>query len=137
MKCKSGLLAVIILASCLGSIVSAGCESCNVKYLPWGYKSGPPDYSKNAYWGMSAEDISGSAENSRSNPDSMKTKYDTMPVLVLPTSSSDRFSNLPKIPSKKIDPVTNFFGEKSSEKSYPGINSAYGSLVTPGRKRIM
>ena len=135
MKYTFGLLAVLILASCLVSTVSAGCESCNIKFLPGGYRSGPPDYSKDSYWGMSAEDIRGSVDYSLSNPDSTATKYDTMPVLVVPTSNSNKFANLPTISGKNKDSGSNFFGVTSPGKNYS--YSGYGSLITSGKKPIL
>jgi hypothetical protein len=92
MSIRATLLAVIVLGCCLISIVSAaGWGGCSPQ--------GPPHYSYDPYWGMSADEIL----NARSSADVSGESVIYVPEIVIPSYSSGKFASLPEFKSKLGD----------------------------------
>ncbi len=111
----------LVLSCCLVSIVSAGCAACSA--TPEG-GWGPPDYSKNPYWGMSIDDIIKARSSSSAGDSTSGSSSWQPPALVLPTSGAGKFSGL-------FD-YTNKFGESQSLFGKNASSLKPGVDVKPG-----
>lgn len=88
MSIRAPLLVVIVLGYCLVSLVSAGCSACSA--APEG-GWGPPDQSKDPYWGMSIDEIM----NARSSAGKSDTTSEAgPPKLIMPASNASKFGSL-------------------------------------------
>jgi hypothetical protein len=121
MSIRATLLAVIVLGCCLVSIVSAGCDACSAA-PPGGW--GPPDHSKDPYWGMSLDEIMNAARSSvdKSNTTS-GSDYWPPPPITIPLSNSGKFASLFDCKSK--------FGDSQS------IFSKNASILKPDISAIV
>jgi len=117
------LLGVLVLSCCLVSIVSAGCAACSA--TPEG-GWGPPDYSKNPYWGMSVDELIKARSSSNAGDSTSGSRSWQPPAIVMPTSSAGKFAGLFDYSNKFGDSQSLFSKNASSPK--PGVDVRSGLM---------